>query len=85
MLCVAALEDPKNERAWTKINYCVKRKALRSEVKRLDGQERMEIGLSVNNYEILEEKEGEYVYARNCPKDYKRIGNTMCVALCPLG
>jgi hypothetical protein len=82
---VAALEDPKNERAWTKVNYCVKRKALRSEVKRLNGQERMEIGLSVNDYEILEEKEGEYVYVRNCPKDYKRVGNTMCVALCPLG
>ena len=82
---VAALEDPKNERAWTKVNYCVKRKALRSEVKRLNGQERQEIGLSVNDYEILEEKEGEYVYVKNCPKDYKRVGNTMCVALCPLG
>jgi len=82
---VAALEDPKNERPWTKVNYCVKRKALRSEVKRLNGQERQEIGLSVNDYEILEEKEGEYVYVRNCPKDYKRVGNTMCVALCPLG
>lgn len=82
---VAALEDPKNERAWTKVNYCVKRKALRSEVKRLNGQERQEIGLSVNDYEILEEKEGEYVYVRNCPKDFKRVGNTMCVALCPLG
>merc|ERR1711937_490497 len=28
-------EDMKNERTWTKVNYCVKKPALRSEVKRL--------------------------------------------------
>ena len=78
-------EDIKNERSWTKVNYCLKKNAQRSEVKRLNGQERLEIGLTVNDYEILEEKEGEYIYVKNCPKDYKRVGNTMCVALCPLG
>lgn len=78
-------EDMKNERSWTKVNYCVKKPALRSEVKRLNGQERQEIGLTINDYEILEETDGEYVYVRNCPKDYKRVGNTMCVAVCPLG
>jgi len=81
----AALEDPKNERPWTKVNYCVKKKATRSEVKRLNGQERQEIGLAINDFEILEEQEGEYVYVKNCPKDYKRVGSTMCVAVCPLG
>merc|ERR1712151_795351 len=78
-------EDMKNERSWTKVNYCVKKPAIRSEVKRLNGQERQEIGLTINDYEILEETDGEYVYVRNCPKDYKRVGNTMCVAVCPLG
>jgi hypothetical protein len=82
---VDAQEDPKNERSWTKVNYCVKKKAIRSDIKRLNGQERQEIGLTINDYEILEEKEGEYIYVKNCPKDYKRVGNTMCVALCPLG
>merc|ERR1712007_269775 len=82
---VAAGEDLKNERAWTKVNYCSKKKAIRSEVKRLNGQDREEIGLSINDYEILEETEGEYVYVKNCPKDYKRVGSTMCVAVCPLG
>jgi len=78
-------EDVKNERSWTKVNYCVKRPAIRSEVKRLNGQERQEIGLSINDFEILEETDGEFIYVRNCPKDYKRVGNTMCVAVCPLG
>jgi len=78
-------EDVNNERSWTKVNYCVKRPAIRSEIKRLNGQERQEIGLTIDDYEILEETEGEYVYVRNCPKDYKRVGNTMCVAVCPLG
>merc|ERR1712110_1349997 len=78
-------EDVNNERSWTKVNYCVKKPAIRSEVKRLNGQERQEIGLTIDDYEILEETEGEYVYVRNCPKDYKRVGNTMCVAVCPLG
>jgi len=82
---VDAQEDPKNERSWTKVNYCVKKKAIRSDIKRLNGQERQEIGLTINDYEILEEKEGEYIYVKNCPRDYKRVGNTMCVALCPLG
>merc|ERR1712178_490317 len=81
----AAGEDVTGARAWTKVNYCTKKKAIRSEVKRLNGQERQEIGLGVSDYEILEEKDGEYVYVKNCPKDYKRVGNTMCVALCPLG
>jgi len=81
----AAGEDVTGARAWTRVNYCTKKKAIRSEVKRLNGQERQEIGLGVNDYEILEEKDGEYVYIKNCPKDYKRVGNTMCVALCPLG
>jgi len=78
-------EDVTGARSWTKVNYCVKRPAIRSEVKRLNGQERQEIGLGVTDYEILEEKDGEYIYVRNCPKDFKRVGNTMCVALCPLG
>lgn len=78
-------EDVNNERSWTKVNYCVKRPAIRSEIKKLNGQERQEIGLTIDDYEILEETEGEYVYVRNCPKDYKRVGNTMCVAVCPLG
>ena len=78
-------EDIKNERSWTKVNYCLKKNALRSDVKRLNGQERQEIGLTINDYEILEETEGEYVYVKNCPTDYKRVGSTMCVALCPLG
>jgi len=82
---VAVGEDLLNERSWTKVNYCVKKPAIRSEIKRLNGQERQEIGLSVRDFEILEETEGEYVYVRNCPKDYKRVGNTMCVAVCPLG
>jgi len=82
---VSAAEDKDNERPWTKVNYCLKKKAIRSEIKRLNGQERQEIGLTINDYEILEEKEGEYIYVKNCPKDYKRVGNTMCVALCPLG
>jgi len=82
---VAVGEDLKNERVWTKVNYCSKKKATRSEVKRLNGQERQEIGLAINDFEILEETEGEYVYVRNCPKDYKRVGSTMCVAVCPLG
>jgi len=81
----AAGEDVSGVRAWTKVNYCTKKKAVRSEVKRLNGQDRQEIGLGVEDYEILEEKDGEYVYIKNCPKDYKRVGNTMCVALCPLG
>merc|ERR1712170_62260 len=81
----AAGEDVTGARSWTRVNYCTKKKAIRSEVKRLNGQERQEIGLGVTDYEILEEKEGEYVYVKNCPKDYKRVGNTMCVALCPLG
>jgi len=81
----AAGEDVSGVRAWTKVNYCTKKKAIRSEVKRLNGQDRHEIGLGVEDYEILEEKDGEYVYIKNCPKDYKRVGNTMCVALCPLG
>lgn len=78
-------EDVNNDRSWTKVNYCVKRPAIRSEIKRLNGQERQEIGLTINDFEILEETEGEYVYVRNCAKDYKRVGNTMCVAVCPLG
>merc|ERR1719345_550627 len=78
-------EDVNNERPWTKVNYCVKRPAIRSEIKKLNGQERQEIGLTIDDYEILEETDGEYVYVRNCPKDYKRVGNTMCVAVCPLG
>jgi hypothetical protein len=82
---VDAGEDLKNERTWTKVNYCRKKKSQRSVVKRLNGQERQEIGLSLTDYEILEESDGEYVYVQNCPKDYKRVGNTMCVAVCPLG
>lgn len=81
----AAGEDMKNDRGWTKVNYCLKKKAIRSEVKRLDAKNREEIGLAPHHYEMLEEKDGQYVYVRNCPKDYKRVGNTMCVALCPLG
>merc|ERR1711988_527610 len=41
---VSAGEDLKNERAWTKVNYCLKKKAIRSEVKRLDTKNREEIG-----------------------------------------
>jgi hypothetical protein len=78
-------EDIKNERGWTKTNFCVKKKAIRSEIKRLDGKNREEIGLAQQHFEMLEEKDGEYIYVKNCPKDYKRVGNTMCVALCPLG
>merc|ERR1712170_31576 len=82
---VDAGEDLKNERPWTKVNYCRKKPSIRSEVKRLNGQERQEIGSALTDFEILEETEGEYVYVRNCPQDFKRVGNTMCVAVCPLG
>jgi len=82
---IANNEDLKNERAWTKVNYCLKKKAIRSEIKRINGQKKEEIGIGINDYEILRENAGEYIYIKNCPKDYKRVGNTMCIALCPLG
>jgi len=82
---VAAGEDMENKRKWTKVNYCNKKKAFRSDIKRLNGQEREEIGLNFKDFQMLEETEGEYIYVRNCPKDYKRVGSTMCVAVCPLG
>ena len=78
-------EDPNFQRKWTKTNHCVKKHAVRSEIKRLNGQERQEIGLSINDWEILEESDGEFVYVRNWPIDYKRVGNSMCMAVCPLG
>ena len=58
---------------------------MRSEVKRLSGRDKREIGLTVNDWEILEETDGEFVYVKNCPRDFKRIGNSMCAAICPLG
>ena len=78
-------EDPTNQSGWTKSNYCVKKEAQRSEVKRLAGRDRKEIGLTVNDWEILEETDGEFIYVKNCPTDFKRMGSSMCVAICPLG
>jgi len=78
-------EDIKNERPWTKVNYCVKKPAIRSQIERLKRNERQEVGLTLNDFEILEETDGEYIYVKNCPKDFKRVGSTMCVAVCPLG
>jgi hypothetical protein len=82
---VEAGEDPTNMAGWTKTNYCVKKEAIRSEVKRLAGRDRKEVGLKVNDWEMLEETDGEYVYVKNCPTDFKRMGNSMCIAVCPLG
>ena len=78
-------EDITNKSGWTKTNYCVKKEALNSTIKRLSGTEKYAIGSDLNDWEMLEESEGHFVYVKNCPKDYKRIGNRMCMALCPLG
>ena len=38
-------EDTTGARAWTRVNYCTKKKAIISEIRRLACQERQEIGL----------------------------------------
>lgn len=78
-------EDPTNVSGWTKTNYCIKKEAIRSEVKRLSGRDRHEVGLTVNDWEILEETDGDFLYVKNCPVDFKRMGSSMCISICPLG
>ena len=82
---VEANEDPTSKRKWTKTNYCLKKDAVRSEIKRLSGKNRQEVGLTINDWEILEENNGQFIYVRNCPTDFKRVGNSMCMGVCPLG
>jgi hypothetical protein len=76
-------EDPTNASRWTNTNNCVKKPSLKSMVKK--GNDKQQIGLLVGQWEILEETDGEFVFVEECAKDFKRVGNRECIALCPLG
>ena len=85
MADTAAGEDDKNEREWTITNYCLKKASIRSEIKTFESNQVMQVGSLRTEYEILETNDNEFVYVKNCPKDFKRVGNSQCVAQCPLG
>ncbi len=76
-------EDPENVRPWTQTNYCLKKPAYNSIVKR--GQDKQEVGIKDTLFEIVEEVPGGFVFVQECSKDFKRVGTRQCVAICPLG
>merc|ERR1712086_713396 len=76
-------EDPENVAPWTMTNYCLKKPAYNSIVKR--GQDKQEVGIKDTLYEIVEEVPGGFVFVQECSKDFKRVGTRQCVAVCPLG
>lgn len=77
-------EDMAMNSIWTNTNYCLKKPMFNSVVKK--GQEKQLVGLDLTQYEILEEgTKGAYVFVQECSKDFKRVGNRQCVAVCPLG
>jgi hypothetical protein len=78
-------EDMLYERRWTKTNYCLKQPSYKAEIKRLNGDEKQSIGVGLNDFQMVEESDGEYIYVRNCLEDFKRIGSVTCAAKCPLG
>jgi len=80
---VTAGEDVTLASVWTNVNYCLKKPSFNSDVK--SGKEKQEVGIKLNQYEIVEETPGGFVFVQECPKDFKRIGNRTCMAVCPLG
>jgi hypothetical protein len=80
---VEAGEDADNTRPWTATNYCLKKASFHSDVKK--GPEKQTVGINLSQYEVVEETPGGYVFVQECSKDFKRLGNRECVAICPLG
>jgi len=76
-------EDLTNTSRWTNTNHCLKKPSFNSAVKK--GKEKQSVGLVQGQWEVLEETDDEFVFVQECSKDYKRVGNRECVALCPLG
>lgn len=77
-------QDSSNERPWTQTNYCLKKSSMKSDVIR-GLQEKHHVGMNAGDYEKIEESLGDFIYVQHCPRDYKRVGNLTCIAICPLG
>lgn len=83
-------EGENNERNWTNTQYCLKDDKSKSPVEYVYNHKnngkvhQRDIGIDVNQWEVHERENGELMYIKNCPKDYARVGNRTCVAICPL-
>lgn len=78
-------EDMLNERAWTRTTYCLKHSQVKSEIKRLNVNNVQSVGTGLEDFEILQENTDDFIYVKNCPENFKRIGDIQCMAQCPLG
>jgi hypothetical protein len=83
-------EDITETRSWTNTQYCVKKPDSKTAAVKVYSSNKGElrhrpIGVRQGEWNTHRRQNGELLYIENCPDDFMRVGNTACVAVCPLG